>query len=358
VGDVQIGALLSLSGSGAEIGREVQAVLQESLECFNQYAASLGSNLKISLLVEDTGSNPETAVLAAKKLINRGVHSFIGPLTSAELAAVAPLLDSQGLLTISPTSTAPSLNKKDHTYRLIMNDTHQSQALAALLQKDQINNVVVLYRNDLYGQDLISAFRDVYPGTVQAIAYDAGAGDFEALLRQAALLAAQTEKDHTAVLAISYDEITSLMKIPDGSLLNDIRWYGTDSTAKVRFTALGYSAYGNYFDALYPVVNYRLAQKISHQLQESSLPAFDALWILGCAYLENGNVDYEMIEKYVQNVRFRGLSGIVTMDGNGDRSIGYYRIYRLDDEAGNYRWLNTGLYSLDYAKKGIIDMVR
>jgi len=130
------------------------------------------------------------------------------------------------------------------------------------------------------------------------------------------------------------------------------------TAARLQFTALGYSAYGNYFDALYPVVNYRLANKIPHQLQESSLSAFDALWILGCAYLENGAADPAVIEKYVQNAAFRGLSGLVSMNANGDRSIGYYRIYRLEAQPGYYRWITTGLYSLDYAKKGVLELVR
>jgi len=374
VGEIRIGALLSLSGVSAETGREVQAVLQEAVTCFNQYAATLGSNQEISLVVEDTGSNPQTAVLAAKKLISQGIQSFIGPLNSAELAAVAPLLDAPGLLSISPTSTAPSLSKIDHIYRLVMNDTYQAQALAALLKKDQINNVIVLYRNDLYGKDLTDEFRAAYPGTIQSLSYTPDTKDFGDLLKQAELLAAKADKKQTAILAISYDEIVNLVNLPAASPLYGVRWYGTDSTAlsgaliqsksaaqtaaRLQFTALGYSAYGNYFDALYPVVNYRLANKIPHQLQESSLSAFDALWILGCAYLENGAADPAVIEKYVQNAAFRGLSGLVSMNANGDRSIGYYRIYRLEAQPGYYRWITTGLYSLDYAKKGVLELVR
>ena len=374
VGEVPIGALLSLSGASAETSREVQAVLQEAVDCFNKYSKKLGSDLTIKLLIEDTGGNPQTAALAAKKLINQGVHSLIGPLNSAELAAVAPLLNSPDVLSISPLSTAPSLSKKDHIYRMVMDDTHQSHALSALLQQDQINNVIVLYRNDLYGQDLTAAFRSAYPGTVQAIGYVPNAKDFKAVQKQAEQLAAKADAAHTAILAISYDEIAALMNFPTTSPLHSLRWYGTDSTAltgvllhnkstaktaaALQFTAPGHSAYGNYFDALYPVVNYRLAQKINHPLQESSLAAFDALWILGCAYLENGNVAQDRIEKYVQRAAFRGLSGLVAFNDSGDRKLGYYRIYRMENKSGNYRWVNTGLYSLDYAKKGVIELTR
>lgn len=374
VGPVEIGVLLSLSGDSAETSREVQVLLQEAVESFNQYATTLGSDLSLKLTIEDTGNTPQAAVAAAKKLMGQGIKTFIGPMDSAGAAAVAPLLDNAGALAISPASTAPSLSKKDHMYRLIMNDTHQAQALAALLKQDQIRNVVVLYRNDVYGQDLTAAFRAAFPGLVESIGYEPGVKDFKGVLKQAEQLAAKTDKAHTAILAISYGELVSLLHIPEGSPLQGLRWYGADgaalsglllqdkaaaqTAARLKFTALGYSAYGNYFDALYPMVNYRLAKKISHPVQEISIGAFDALWILGCAYMENGAADQSMIEKYVQNAAFRGLSGLVSLDENGDRRIGYYRIYRVTDQGGAYRWITTGLYSLDYAKKGVLEMFR
>lgn len=374
VGSVQIGVLLSLSGDSAETSREVLAVLGEAVASFNQYAASVGSDLNIKLLVEDTGHNSQTALFAVNKLLRQGVKTIVGPMDSAGAAVVAPLLNNAGVLAISPASTAPSLSKKDHLYRLIMNDTHQAQALTALLKQDQIDHVLVLCRNDAYGQGLTTAFREAFAGEVQSVSYEPGTKNFSGILKQAEQLAARSDKDHMAILAVSYGEIISLLHIPEGSPLNGVRWYGTDGTAlsglllqdraaaqaaaRLQFTALGYSAYGNYFDALYPVMNYRLDKKISHPLQEFSLSAFDALWILGCAYLENGDADQAAIEDYVQKAAFRGLSGLVSLDENGDRRLGYYRVYRLTEHMGAYRWTIVGLYSLDYAKKGILEMTR
>ena len=373
--EIQIGALLSSQGATAVSGQEVQAVLKEAVACFNQYAATRGSGLKLNLLIEDTLGNPQTAALAAEKLIGQGVKTIIGPISSAELAAVEPLLSSHDILTLAPMSTAPSLSKKDNIYRFIMNDMYQSKAIATLLQHDNINNVIVLYRDDVYGQDLAKTFQASYSGNVFPLSYKDDTTDYRELLNQAEQLATKAGKENTAVLLIAYDEIVDIMRLLPGSGLKDLRWYGTDSTIlaggltkdklaaktaeQVGFTALGYSAYGNYFDPLYSVMNYQLSNKNSHPLQESSISAFDALWMVGCAYLENGtSADREKIKEYVQSSAFRGVSGLVAMDENGDRKIGYYKLYRLEENKGKYRWANTGLYSLDYAKKNVLEIIK
>jgi len=374
-GEIRIGALLSLRGSTGEAGRQVQAVLQEAASCFNQYAAASGSGLTVTLQIEDTASDPQTAAVATKKLLAEGVRNFIGPISSAELAAVAPLLNATEATCISPTATATSLSQNDHIYRLIMNDKYQGKALAALMKQDAVTQVIVLYRDDVYGRNLSEAFSAAYDGKVIPLSYNQDARNFDGILQQAEQLVEKTGTDHTAVLLVAYDEAAKLLRLPTGSHLNEVRWYGTDSTAltsvlvndrqaaetaaRVQFTALAYSAYGNYFDPLYRVMNYRVSNTIAHPLQESSLSAFDALWMIGCAYLDKGILaDRDTVNRIIQTSVFRGVSGLVAMDENGDRKIGYYRIYRLDADKGKYRWLNTGLYSLDYAKKGVVELAR
>ncbi|MDT8903503.1 ABC transporter substrate-binding protein [Anaeroselena agilis] len=373
-GVVRVGAILPLRGDTALEGKEVQAVLELAAASFNKYASDNGSGIKIELVVEDTASNPQTAKAVTRKLLDQGVKNFIGAVSSSELAAVEPLLRSRDALAISPMSTAPSLSKKDHIYRLIMNDGYQAQALASLAKRDGIKNVVVLYRDEVYGQDLLKTFSAAYDGKVFPLGYNAGDGNLDQLLARAEQLVASAGEDNTAVLVIAYNEITEILRLKPDSNLNSVPWYGTDSialqgalcsdgtaagvAARVGLTAVGYSAYGNYFDPLYHVINYQLADKIHHQIKESSVAAFDALWMIGCAYLENGAAaDNKKIAAYVQKAVFRGVSGLVALDAYGDRSIGYYRIYRFNEaKDGQYRWTNIGLYSLDYAKKGIIEI--
>ena len=373
-GEVQVGALLPLKGNLAEQGKEVEAVLEEAVDCFNQYSAACGSGIKIHLIVEDTEGNPQKAVVATKKLIEQGVKNIIGPLSSEELAQIEPICNLDGVLAISPLSTAPSLSKHERIYRTIMNDTHQIQALTALMKQDNIKKVIILNRDDTYGQELAKTFTAAYDGKVFPLSYDLKNMDLQGLINQAEQLAQKEGTENTAVLLIAYDESIDIMKLlQDSNSLANIRWYGTDSTAQsealindkkaaqiaaqVKFTAPGYTAYGNYFDPIYYVLNYRLKDKISHSLKESSVSAFDDIWMIGCAYLENGtSADLQTINDYIKGSVYRGISGLINLSENGDRSVGYYKLYSIEDNEGRYGWTNTGIYSIDYAKNGVLEM--
>ena len=73
-----------------------------------------------------------------KQLAAKNVKIVIGPATSAELQAIRKYADENGILLISPSSTAPSVtirgnNEYNHgipgnnVFRLVPDDTHQSQ---------------------------------------------------------------------------------------------------------------------------------------------------------------------------------------------------------------------------------------
>ena len=73
-----------------------------------------------------------------KKLHANGVDVFIGPETSAELGMIKPFVDSEELLVISTSSTAPSLAVEDSIYRLVPDDTHQGKLISLLLEFREI----------------------------------------------------------------------------------------------------------------------------------------------------------------------------------------------------------------------------
>ena len=79
--------------------------------------------------------------------------------------------------------------------------------------------------------------------------------------------------------------------------------------------------------------------------------------MIGCAYLENGaSADMQTVDTYIKGSVYRGVSGLINLSENGDRSVGYYRFYRLEDKKGVYNWINTGIYSIDYTKNGVLEM--
>jgi len=372
-GDVQVGVLLPLSGSQSEKGKEVQSIVIHAAESFNKYATACGSTLQIKLVAEDTESDPQKAEAAAEKLVGMGIKNIIGPLASSELEKIKPLVDSSQIILISPISSSPSLAAKDRIYRLILNDSVQTKALAGLMSQDGIKRVVLLNRDDTYGNDMAKAFQKNFEGEVTVLTYDPTKPDLVSLVKQAEDIVQQGNAADTAVLAVSYDEIVDIMKgISDNSSLNSVRWFGTDSTAlsngllddpkavqralKVNYTASDYTPYGNYFDPLYQVINYKL--RPAQPFKESSVSAFDGLWLLGCAYLEKGtSADTSVINEYVAKHAFCGVGGVLALDENGDRRFGYYKFYQVSEMNGKTGWDAKFLYSVDHANNGKLEML-
>jgi len=371
-GDVLVGVLLPLSGNHSEKGREINNILYYAKGIFNSYAKECGSDLRLKLVVEDTGSDPLKAAAAAQKLIEMGVQTIIGPINSAELEKIKPLIDTAGIIDISPISTSPSLGVKDRIYRLILNDEVQTKALSEYMYKNGIEKVVVINTNDTYGNEIASLMKENYAGDVILLPYDPAVPDYSPLLAQVDEAVKSSDKSKTALLAVSNDEIVQIMRAADAySSLKEVRWYGTDGSAlsnviladrkaaemaiKVDFTALDYTPYGKNFDPLYYVINDKINP--AEPLKESSISSFDALWLLGCAYLMEGSAaDIDTINDYVSSKSFRGVGGVINLDENGDRQFGYYKFYHITDDHGKFSWQDIGVYSQDFVHHGVLEM--
>ncbi|WKY42799.1 ABC transporter substrate-binding protein [Eubacteriaceae bacterium ES2] len=368
---VEIGALLPLTGNHSENGEEIESILNYGIEQFNAYAESQGSTLQLSLLVTDTESNPEIAAAAAQELVDQGITSIIGPINSSELAAVKPVADVSGAVVISPLSSVMSLAQKDQIYRLVLNDSVEAKALLSLFSQEGIESLIVLHADDSYGDEMTDLISSSYLGTVNDVSYDPDSTEsIDNALVQAETMITDPEK--TAVLTVSYNEIANIFgQIDAASPLLHIKWFGTDSSAQIKelesdsdaaakaaavaYTTIDFSPYGEKFDPLYCVINTELGTE--SPLKESLVSSFDGIWLLGCAYLTQGSsADSATINSYLVNAGFHGLGGVLKLDSNGDRAIGYYKLYQLANSDSGYIWENTGLYSQDLLKPGLLEM--
>lgn len=371
-GTVQVGALLPLTGSRSENGKEIQDILEYAVTNFNAYAESVGSDLKLSLMVEDTTSDPEKAKEATQKLIDQGVKNIIGPINSTELEAVKPIIDAAGVIDISPLSSSYSLSQTDRIYRLVLNDSIETKALSALMKQDGIEKLVILNADDSYGNGIVSLMKQNFAGDVISVAYDPAASDFSGMLEQAETAITASDLAKTAVLTVSYDEIAKILTgIEEESPLKDIKWYGTDSSAlsksvlgdkkavaiatAIDYTTIDFTPYGNKFDSLYYIINAEL--EADGSMKESIISSFDGLWLLGCAYLTEGtSADVEKINAYVGSKSFHGVGGVLKFDKNGDRQIGYYKFYHIIPVENGSVWEDIGVYSQDFLNPGVLKM--
>jgi branched-chain amino acid transport system substrate-binding protein len=140
------------------LGESEQAALKVATRDVNEHLFKTHSSIGIELIIEDTQTNPSVSLEKLKHLAAKGIKIVIGPATSAELKATQDYASTNGILLISPSSTAPSLAiRGNNVFRFVPDDTHQAQAISKLMWDDGIRAVIPFWRTDVYGNDLVKA---------------------------------------------------------------------------------------------------------------------------------------------------------------------------------------------------------
>lgn len=108
--DINIGALVPLTGSGATYGPGMLAAIQIALDEVNEAGGPLDRNLK--LFSADDQSDPSAAVPAAEKLVNvNKIRTLLGTYSSAVTLAVSPVAINANIIEMN-TSGAPSVSEQ------------------------------------------------------------------------------------------------------------------------------------------------------------------------------------------------------------------------------------------------------
>lgn len=370
---VRIGALVPRSGDMTSIGEMTLAAMNISAKDLER----LYTDSPVELVVEDTGSEPQGALPKLEKLVESGIRVIVGPYSSSQVAAVKAYADSHEILLISPASTAPSLALDDNIFRLVLDDNNQASGIAELLARESIACVVPVYRNDVYGRDLYTAFQmrfSVRGGmVVDGVSYEPGLADPEGAVSQLTQRVSQAVneygRDAVAVLMISFDEGATIMQESGKvDLLGSVRWFGTDTTCrnekitsdaaaaafalKTHFTAPVYDRDADSHPLSINLAGERLKKEIAAELGYSPngyvYAAYDAVMLAGLTDLEASakpRKDLKAILTATASTMRFGTSS--ELDANGDVKWGSFGFYRIESSAGQYTWALVAAYHLD-----------
>jgi branched-chain amino acid transport system substrate-binding protein len=131
---IRIGLIAPLKGEQAAFG---QSALNAATMAIKEVSAAGGLDIgghkvKIVLVIEDDQGLPETAALAAQKLINQeNVVALVGPLLDRNAIPVSVAAQSARIPMISPTSTdRQTTANKSYVFRATYTNDFQGQVLA------------------------------------------------------------------------------------------------------------------------------------------------------------------------------------------------------------------------------------
>lgn len=166
---VKIGVIAPLSGSLTALGLGIKNGADLAVRQANEQKKIKG--WKVVLAPEDDTAVPDVGANAATKLSDdKSVMAVVGSLNSSVAEKVAPILNSQKVVMVSPANTNPTLTqgadpaKKarpfDHYFRVATTDLIQGPFAANFAyQTAGKRNIVVVHDKKTYGQGLALQFK-------------------------------------------------------------------------------------------------------------------------------------------------------------------------------------------------------
>jgi branched-chain amino acid transport system substrate-binding protein len=359
---ITVGALLSLTGTWSSLGLDSQAALEIAAQQINVELARRGVEARVQVVAADTQLNPDTALQKLQALAQSGIRIVIGPQSSAEVRALKPYADQNGIVLISQGSTASSLSiAGDNVFRLVPDDTREAVAIATLLRADGIRTLIPVWRTDTGNQDLANSVRHAFQasgGTVTSgVRYapdnqtPASMQDFtdelQAIKSQISQAVAQSNAGSVGVYLAAFDEAAALFAQASADpIFASVRWYGSDGTAQSpAFTsgrAAGFAARVGFPCPIYalddadaarwkPVAEQILA-RTGIPADALALSAYDALWVAALAVVQTGATpDIAAFKQaFVQVANsYAGITGSVALNDAGDRASGDYDLWAI-----------------------------
>jgi len=378
---LEIGALLPLSGDAAFSGESVRAGLLQAVDDINTYLARAGfrsaseTATRVSLVIEDTSSDPSVALTKLQLLRERGVTTVIGPCLSAELEVVLDYAGQNGMTLLSPSSDAPSLaGVGDNIFRFVPNAARQGSVMAEMMWREGARVLAPVWRDDVWGAGLMAAttetFRALGGEVLAGASYEPGATDFSAVLDEISTQLAGVGDVPAVVDVISLDEgVTLLNQASSYPQLSAATWYGPESlagsdTLRDDAAAASFGAAQGFLcpafaleilgmaDAIpLSIPRYALMTRIQERLGSDpntyGYTAWDTLWVAVLANIESGwSSDADILGQSVMTLsrRLIGVSNFLGLDGAGDRANANYDFFLLQTQDSSYDWKKYATY--------------
>ena len=371
--EVPIGGLFALTGIWSANGQVARAAMEIAIADANEYLAGNAAKIRFVGRFEDTGLDPELALEKAKALSAQGVRVLVGPMTSAQVAAVKPFVDAHEMFLVSATSTAPSLAiAGDNVFRFAPADSVQAVAVAAMMWDDGKRVLVPVWRDDAAGnglQELVrTRFAALGGSVLPGVKYSAEATDFAASVTALHAQLQQAIAEHgasaVAVQLTAMGEVAALFAIANADpLVGTVRWYGSDAVANNQ--GLLDSPPGVEFAIRtgYPNPVFGLEERareiweplaariraVNHSMEPDAyaMAFYDAVWAIARGYVAAGTTaDIERLKQAFTTAASvgYGATGWTVLNDAGDRKFGNYDFWAIRMDAGVPRWTRVARY--------------
>jgi branched-chain amino acid transport system substrate-binding protein len=377
---ITIGALNDMSGQLSSQGKGDLAAEQLGIQDVNSYLTASGCKLTFALDNNDYKLDTPTALSQLQAMHASGIQVVIGPLNSGTAAGILAYANSNHIVLISPSSTSPALAiPGDYLFRTAPNDAAQGQADARILLDRGATGVIIVNRDDTYGNGLANATKTFLlkdnPSVVikGPYKYDTSTTDFSSIISQMASdyssLSSQVGASHVAIFDVAFQEIGTMLLQAQKSnptlLSTTLPWFGTDGTAQnallANTTTGPVVSQVRLPSTLFNVVNNSKTNDFWARIKGTpayaeiasnafySLEGYDDIWLAALAILSAGSNSGTAIQAVLPqaSANFFGLTGWEGLQPSGDRIPGSYQVWKVVKTSSGYGWVLAGTWSYD-----------
>ena len=335
----KIGAVLPLTGSAAIWGKNSQQGIDLALKEINDAGGIKGR--KITVVYEDSQSEPKNATTALQKLITADrVPAVIGDIASSSVLAMAPIAESNKVVLLSPGASNPDIsNAGQYIFR-----NWQSDALEGRLDAEYASatlkwkRAATLYINNAYGSGLAKVFTETFTRIggqiIASESFTQGSTDIRAQITKIA----SAKPDGIYMPGYPPEMIIILKQMKElGVAIPILSVQAFDDPAII--SSVGDAADGVIFSVPKPpdqtnpiVANFRKKYVDTYGKEPgvTSDTGYDALRIIAYA-IEHGGYTGPEIRTVLSNLKdFPGAAGPTTFDAHGDvnREFEFRKIVR------------------------------
>jgi branched-chain amino acid transport system substrate-binding protein len=380
---ITIGALNDLSGALSSQGKGDLAAEQLAIQDVNALVTSAGCKLTFALNAVDYKLDTPTALSQVQAMSAAGIQVVVGPLNSGTAIGILSYANSNHIVLVSPSSTSPALGYVSATkylFRTAPNDAAQGQADARMILDRGAQGVILVNRDDTYGNGLANATKVFLQKDSASVVikgpykYDTATTDFSFLITQISsdwtTLSGQVGASHVAIFVVAFQELGTMLlqaqKSNPALLSTALPWFGTDgdaqntvlsnsttgpvvSTVKLPstlFNVITNSRTNDFFARIKGTPAYAaIASNVFY-----SLEGYDDVWLAALAILTAGQNSGTAIHAIFPTVAasFFGLTGWEGLQPSGDRIPGSYQIWKVvKNPSGTFSWVLAGTW--DYS---------
>ena len=336
-GPIRIGVLVPISGSEAYYGNDMYNAYQLAVDHINAAGGVLGRNLEL-LAPADDGCDALMAAQAATTITSQKPDFVVGGYCSgATIPALQEFYDNNLVMLISAAnSTRITDLGLNQTFMVNSPGSHAIDSLITLMKSLGVTKVAAIHQGDDYTQNLSDLCNQkLPPAGFQIVATEVmekGAPDISAIVTAIRNSGAEFiywcgyfADGGNAIRQLRQGGFTGYICCGDGSASTELIPAAGPAGEGVFVTSPPYIQFaegGEEFMASY--------QAKYNQSPDAYAPlSYDTIYVLKTAIENAGTIETDKVREAVQNISYRGLSGLIRFAPNRELAISNFIIIQI-----------------------------